>query len=304
MGARTLVIGEALVDIVREPDGAQHEHVGGSPLNVAVGLARLGHDVELATRIGEDDHGRLIEEHLGHDFVPLSPGSHSTNRTATAIATTDESGAAEYEFAMEWDLGAVPTGFQHVHTGSIAAVMQPGATAVRTALEQARATATLSYDPNSRPTLMGEPHDVRQEMEQLIGLSDVVKASDEDIEWLYDGTPLEEIARLWGRLGPLVIVVTRGADGALVYLPRADDMVSVEGRPAEVADTVGAGDSFMSGLLSGLLDHGLLGGTDARERLAQDSREPVLDAVHRAIYTSSITVSRPGAQPPRRDELV
>lgn len=303
MSVRTLVIGEALVDIVREPTGAEHEHVGGSPLNVAVGLARLGHDVELATSIGEDHHGRLIEERLGHDFVPLSPGSRNAARTAKAIATTDETGAAEYEFTIDWNLGPVPTGFEHVHAGSIAAVMQPGATGVREALEQARPQATLSYDPNSRPTLMGDPHDVRGDMEQLIGLCDIVKASDEDLEWLYGDVSHEEIARLWGRLGPAVVVITRGADGALVHLPREGEMRTVPGRPAEVADTVGAGDSFMSGLLSGLLDHGLLGGPDARERLAQGSRQAVLEAVDRAIRTSAITVSRPGAQPPKRAEI-
>jgi fructokinase len=303
MTVRTLVIGEALVDIVHEPDGSVHEHVGGSPLNVAVGLARLGHAVELATSIGEDHHGRLIEEHLGHDFVPLSPGCRSAVPTATAIATTDETGAAQYDFTITWDVSSIPTGFEHVHAGSIAAVMQPGATAVREALEQARPHATLSYDPNSRPTLMGDPHDARQDMEQLIGLSDVVKASDEDVEWLYGDVEIEEIARLWGRLGPAVVVVTLGAKGALVHLPLEDETHIVPGRPAQVADTVGAGDSFMSGLLSGLLDHGLLGGADARERLGQGSRQAVLEAVDRAIRTSAITVSRPGAQPPKRDEL-
>lgn len=304
MTARTLVIGEALVDIVRTPDGSEQEHVGGSPLNVAVGLARLGHDVELATSIGEDHHGRLIEEHLGHDFVPLSPGSRSAERTSTAIATTDETGSAQYEFTMAWELAPVPGGFQHVHTGSIAAVMQPGASTILSALQDARPHATLSYDPNSRPSLMGDPHDARQQMEQIIGLCDVVKASDEDIAWLYgEDAPIDEIARLWAQLGPAVVVVTRGAEGALVHLPNEDETLDVAGRRADVADTVGAGDSFMSGLLSGLLDHGLLGGADARERLGTNVRQPVLDAVDRAIRTSAITVSRPGAQPPRRDEL-
>lgn len=303
MTVRTLVIGEALVDIVHEPNGSVHEHVGGSPLNVAVGLARLGHAVELMTSIGEDHHGRLIDEHLGHDFVPLSPGSRSAAQTATALATTDETGAAHYDFSMEWDITAVPTGFQHVHAGSIAAVLAPGADAVHAAMERARPAATVSYDPNSRPTLMGDPDDVRPQMERLIALCDVVKASDEDIEWLYGDVDPGEIAQEWGSLGPAVVVVTRGADGALVHLPRVGETHRVPGRPARVADTVGAGDSFMSGLLSGLLDHGLLGGPDARERLGQDSRQAVLEAVDRAIRASAITVSRPGAQPPKRDEI-
>lgn len=303
MTVRTLVIGEALVDIVHESNGGVHEHVGGSPLNVAVGLARLGHAVELMTHIGEDHHGRLIEEHLGHDFVPLSPGSRSADQTATAVARTDESGSAQYEFTMDWELTEAPTGFQHVHSGSIAAVLQPGADAVREAMERARPQATLSYDPNSRPSLMGDPDDVRAVMERIIALCDVVKASDEDIEWLYGAVDLVQVAQDWGRLGPAVVVITRGADGALVHLPGDGETHDVPGRPAQVADTVGAGDSFMSGLLSGLLDHGLLGGPDARERLGQDSRQAVLNAVDRAIRASAITVTRPGAQPPRREEI-
>ncbi|CAG7572281.1 fructokinase [Barrientosiimonas humi] len=304
VGARSLVVGEALVDIVKESSGETREHVGGSPLNVAVGLARLGHHVELATSIGTDHHGRLIEEHLGHDFVGLTPGSRNAERTATATATVDESGSATYEFDLAWDLAEVPTGFDHLHTGSIGALMQPGATQVREALLRGRAESTISYDPNVRPTLMGEPQDVRSDLEQIVGLSDVVKASDEDISWLHgDETSTAEILRLWGRLGPALVVATRGADGALVHVTATGETVEVPGVRAEVADTVGAGDSFMSGLIAGLLDQGLLGGVDARERLRMASKDQLLQAVDLAIRSSAITVSRQGAQPPRRDEL-
>lgn len=306
MGARTLVLGEALIDIVRHVDGSEREHVGGSPLNVAVGLARLGHEVTLSTYIGRDPHGSTIEAHLAADRVPMTDISRTAARTSTATATLDENGSATYDFAIEWDIPPVTVSADHLHTGSIAAVMHPGASQVEAAMHAARAHATtVSYDPNARPTLMGDPHDVRAQMEQLIGLSDVVKASDEDIRWLYgEGTPLAEVLTLWGRLGPALVVATRGADGALVHVPAAaDDVLPIEERSVGVIDTVGAGDSFMSGLLSGLLDAGLLGGPDARERLRRAGHADIRPALERAVETSAITVSRAGAQPPTRADL-
>lgn len=301
----TLVIGEALVDIVRRPDGTVSEHVGGSPLNVAVGLARLDHRVRLATHIGDDRHGRAIVDHLAADEVPLTPGSNAADRTPTAVATLDENGSASYEFDIDWRLTApLPTDPDHVHTGSIAAVLQPGAERVRDHLLGIRSRATISFDPNCRPTLIGSPQDARAPLEQLIGLSDVVKASDEDITWLYGAdADLSHVLRLWARLGPSVLVATRGAQGALVHCAATGDTVSVPGRQVDLVDTVGAGDSFESGLISGLLDAGLLGGVEARRRLDAARPDEVRPAIERAIAASAITVSRAGAQPPTRTDL-
>ena len=194
-------------------------------------------------------------------------------------------------------------GVAHVHTGSIAATLEPGASAVLPTIQRARPNATISYDPNVRPSLMGDPHEVRGKIEALIGLSDVVKASDEDIAWLYDGVPLPEILRLWGQLGPALIVVTRGGRGAVVGLGMAGELTSVDALGVEVVDTVGAGDSFMAGLLSGLLDAGLLGGIHGRERLRSALLADVRPAVDRALGCAAITVSRAGANPPHRAEL-
>ncbi len=301
---RTLVVGEALVDVVQRPDGSVAEHVGGSPLNVAIGLARLGHPVELATHVADDRRGRLILEQLRADDVDLVPGSVSARRTTTATAVLDERGSATYEFDIEWVLDQpMPSDFGHFHTGSIAAALQPGAERVRDVMLGARRSATTSFDPNCRPTLIGSPQDARAPLEQLIGLSDVVKASDEDIAWLYgDGADVAEVLRLWARLGPSVLVATMGAKGALVHFAGGETRdVPVHG--VDVVDTVGAGDSFQSGLLSGLLDAGLIGDPSARTRLHHAGPDEVLPAVERAIEASAITVSRAGAQPPTRAEL-
>ena len=148
---------------------------------------------------------------------------------------------------------------------------------------------------------MGQPQDVRAKIEQIIGLSDVVKASDEDVHWLYDGAAIPEVMRLWGRLGPTVVVVTRGGEGAVVAVNGV--VVSMAAPTVTVADTVGAGDSFMAGLISGLLDAGLLGGTDARVALRAAGMNQVRPAVERALACAAVTVSRAGANPPRRDEI-
>jgi fructokinase len=305
MSQRTLVIGESLIDIVHQPDGSTQEHVGGSPANVAVGLARLGHDVTFATMIGQDERGTRIAALLDEEGVRLTGGSIGARSTSVAAATLDATGAATYRFDLAWELdeGQPLDGLTHVHTGSIAATLEPGASAVLTMIQNAHPHATTSYDPNARPSLMGDPHEVRAKMEQLIGLSDVVKASDEDIAWLYDGAPLSDVLRLWGQLGPALVVMTRGDKGALIGLNTTGELASVDAPAVEVVDTVGAGDSFMAGLLSGLLEAGLVGGPQARERLRSASLADVRPAVDRALACAAITVSRAGANPPHLAEV-
>lgn len=300
-----LVIGEALIDVVHSVDGSVREHVGGSPLNVAIGLSRLGHPVALATHIARDQHGDDIRQLLAADGVALTDASVSARRTPTATARLDETGSATYEFDLSWDPATpFPTTSGHMHTGSIATALQPGASGVRDALGAHRNLGTTSLDPNPRPTIIGAAAEVRSVIEEMVGLSDVVKASDEDIEWLYDGAAdVGEILRLWAQLGPSLVVATRGGDGALAYLSASDELVDVPGRTVDLVDTVGAGDSFMSGMISKLLDDDLLGDVSARERLRRADRETLLAAVHRGIATSAVTVSRAGSQPPSRADL-
>jgi len=302
---RTLVIGESLIDIVHRPDGSSQEHVGGSPANVAIGLARLGHDVTLATMIGQDERGARIASLLHDELVRLTEGSIGQRRTSVATSTLDATGAATYSFDLAWQVaeGQPLDGLTHVHTGSIAATLEPGASAVLATIQRARPHATISYDPNARPSLMGDPHEVRAKMEQLIGLSDVVKASDEDIAWLYDGAPAPEVLRLWGQLGPSLMVMTRGDKGVTIWLSSSGELTSADAPAVEVVDTVGAGDSFMAGLLSGLLEAGLLGDVRARERLRAAALADVRPAIDRALACAAITVSRPGADPPHLTQL-
>lgn len=304
-GGRTLVIGEALIDAVTTAEGALEEHVGGSPANVAFGLAALDHEVALATWLATDDHGNRIAEHCRERRVELTAGSQGAPFTSVAHASLDATGAATYRFDLEWQLAAVPglAGFGHVHTGSIAAVLEPGGSAVRDTLRMARATATISYDPNARPTLMGDPSRARRTIEECVALADVVKVSDEDLAWLRPGEPVDDVVAEWAELGPPLVVVTRGAQGAQVRLTRTGETHRAPAPPVTVVDSVGAGDSFMAGLVSGLLDAGLSGGPDARRRLATADLADVVPALDRALATSRLTVAHRGAHAPTRADL-
>ena len=148
---------------------------------------------------------------------------------------------------------------------------------------------------------MGTPGDARPLVERLIAASDVVKCSDEDLEWLTSGADQEETLRSWLELGPAIAVVTRGPEGALA-LTSSGLRLEVPSQPAVVADTVGAGDSFMGGIIDGLWTEGLLG-AENREALHNISEEALRRVIAHAIAIAAITVSRPGANPPTRAEL-
>ncbi|MFD5343890.1 carbohydrate kinase [Streptomyces anulatus] len=296
-----LVVGECVADIVRLPDQAVRVHPGGSPANVAYGLARLGHRTVLLTQLGPDGNGRLIREHLASGGVDVRTDG-STVPTPSAAVTLDGSGQASYAFDVSWTLApvAVEPAPVHVHTGSIGAVVEPGSTTVLDIVRAARATATVSYDPNVRPALMGDHAAAVRRVEECVGLSDLVKASDEDLEWLYPGEDPERVAARWLGRGPAVVLVTRGGAGALAVLPGGH--ITVQAPEVDVVDTVGAGDAFMSGTLHALAAHGLLG-PGARDRLHAVDRGTVTDVLRHAVASAAVTVSRAGANPPGADEL-
>ncbi|MFJ3957364.1 carbohydrate kinase [Arthrobacter sp. NPDC090010] len=303
------VIGEALVDVVRGSTGTA-AHVGGSPLNVAVGLARLDHPVQFLGRYGQDEYGDAIASHLkdASVMVPLPPDGLPSS---VATATLDDSGAASYEFELLWQLPGLverlPTllqGSTLLHTGSIATVLEPGAADVLAAVEFAHPGVTISFDPNCRPSLTTDPDAVRAQVERLVALSDIVKASDEDLAWLYPGADVRDSARRWLTLGgseaPAVVVVTRGAEGP--WAVAAAGEVEVAAPRVDVVDTVGAGDSFMAALLSGVVDAGYDGVLN-RERLRRIGLEPLRSLLGGAARAAAVTVSRAGANPPSRKEL-
>ncbi|MFE6236919.1 carbohydrate kinase [Cellulosimicrobium sp. NPDC057862] len=302
-GQHVLVVGEALIDVVHRADGSVDEHPGGSLANVALTLGRLGRDARLATWLGTDERGAAIRAWLDDSAVTLAPGSTDADRTSVATANLDAEGAATYEFDLEWHVpaGTAPdAGTLAVHTGSIAAVLEPGASAVRALVAAARDTATITYDPNARPALMGDPADALARIEALVALADVVKVSDEDVAWLVPGEDPVTVAHRWLALGPALVVVTFGGEGAVAVTASGEQRVAAP--RVRVVDTVGAGDSFMGALVDGLWGADLLG-ADRREALRTIDALTLTDLLERCAAVAAVTVSRAGANPPRRAEL-
>jgi fructokinase len=298
-----LVIGECVADIVRTPGRPDVPHPGGSPANVAYGLARLGRPTTLLTQLGQDDAGRLIGAHLTSAGVELLTDGQPDAATPTAVVTLDAHGAASYDFDIGWTLRPVdvPAGVTHVHLGSIGALQEPGAAAAIAVAERLRSAATVSYDPNIRPALLGRRAEAAGRVERCVALSDVVKASDEDLAWLYPGEPAGAVARRWLELGPAAVLVTLGSRGALAFT-RAGRVTGAP-VPVEVTDTVGAGDAFMSAVLDTLAALGLTGSA-ARPGLESALDGPALaHLLRRAGTAAALTVSRAGANPPDAAEL-
>jgi fructokinase len=294
-----LVIGEALIDVVERDGQISTEHVGGSPLNVAVGLARLGRQVDFLTHIGADPHGRRIVDYLNSSGVQLVSGSDTAQRTPTARATLDAGGAAQYVFDIDWQLAGTPEVATPlvVHTGSIAAVLEPGCRATAALLDAYRASATLTFDPNVRPALIDDDDAARGRIDRLIERCDVVKASDEDMRWIDPNRTPEQIAQTWLSIGPSVVAVTMGDQGAFALC--AAGTVRVPARRVNVVDTVGAGDAFMSGLIDALWSRKLLGAGRRRD-LAATSVAVLTEVVQTAVLSSALTVGRAGADLPDR----
>lgn len=306
MPETVLVIGEALIDLVKHPgDEAAIAHPGGSPMNVALTLARLGRSTELITWIAKDDHGQQIIAHLQESGVAVSDSSSDAGQTSTALALLDETGAASYEFALDWNppaLTSIPSDTVFVHTGSIAAVLSPGADMVFDALSGARETALISYDPNARPSIMPAADASRALVERFISRANLVKASDEDVAWLYPGSSFDEVVAHWFDLGSAgLIVITAGKDGAAAWT-RDGVAVKQAPEPVEVVDTVGAGDSFMGALINSLWARGFTGRPGA-EKLGAISEAEVRAILKEANAVANVTVSRAGANPPWRHEL-
>lgn len=284
-----LVIGEALIDIV-EASGGASEHVGGSPANVALGLGRRGVDVTLLTQFGADPRGEAIESHLSESRVRTLV--ERSEATSTARARIQPDGSSEYVFDIRWgafgalDLPAASL----VHTGSIAAFLEPGAGDVVRLLRETSAPE-VTFDPNIRPDLVGERASVVARFHEIARLSTVVKMSDEDAEWLFPGLTPDEVLDLVLADGVRLAALTLGADGAI--LASSEHRIRVAPARVEAVDTIGAGDTFMASLIASVLATGSADlGLERLEEIGQD-----------AVRSAAITVSRAGADLPWEHEL-
>ncbi|WP_432477466.1 PfkB family carbohydrate kinase [Nocardioides sp. GXQ0305] len=303
MPESALVVGESLIDIVRGGDGSTTEFPGGSAANVAVAMARLDRSVRFATSWGDDERGRVLADWLARDRVELATDPFAVGHTSTAVATIGADGHATYDFDLSWRLNPLGEGPPPVvvHTCSLGAVLQPGADDVLAMLQGLREVATISYDVNARPAITGTGPELVDQVEAVAALSDLVKASDEDLAVLYGGDdPVVGAKRLLA-LGPAAVVVTRGPEGATWVTNTLE--VDVAAVPVVVADTIAAGDTFCAGLIDALWKRGLLG-ADRRDRLRDAPRDLAVDVTAQAARAAAVTVGRPGADPPYRSELL
>jgi fructokinase len=298
-----LVAGESLVDVLTAADGTRTELPGGSPANVAVALARLGARVRLLTAYAEDRLGAVVEAYVGEPGVELAADPHVIERTSSALAVLDAHGSATYTFDLA---GALPEPDPseppvHVHVGSLAALVPPGADLLAALVDRLAPTATVSYDINLRPNAVPLDASVRSRIDALVRSSDVVKASDEDLAAWQPGLSVDEAAARLVALGARVVVVTLGGDGACCFSPEGL-VAQVPGTDVAVRDTIGAGDVFCATLIDTLRRRDLLGG-DGRAALHAVSTDAWMEILGRANRAAGITVSRAGAQAPTLAEL-
>ncbi|OEV05607.1 PfkB family carbohydrate kinase [Streptomyces oceani] len=308
------VIGEVLVDLVWRTGASTIVPIpGGSPANVAIGLHRLGRPTTLATCWGDDPPGSLVAEYLRDTGLPVRRATSGSGRTTQALAYVDgDSGAATYDFLAAWDPQrlSIPPEVRLLHTGSLAIVVQPGAEEVLNACQEVRGRdgGAVAVDLNVRPAVQPDRAAYRRAVERVATTADVIKASDEDLSWLYPGDSPEEAARqVLGQSGARLFVLTRGASGATGYLAAADaeegsvSEVTVPAPAAAVVDTIGAGDSFQAALLAALLtDSG--SGEACAVRLPSDATG-LRDVLLQAVTAGALACGRAGAQPPTREEL-
>lgn len=294
------VVGESLIDVVVRPGAAPREYPGGSPANVALGLARLDQRVAFVTRFGRDPHGDLLARHLTDAGVELVAGHRDAAATSTSTALLAADGGADYRFRLTWDIPPtpLPAGVTCLHTGSIATFLEPGASRVRELVDASAGRLAISYDPNCRPDLQGGHADARPGVEAMVTRADVVRASAEDLVWLYPGCDPVDVARGWLPLGPGLVVVTFGADGALAVTDGGE--VVRDAPSVTVVDTVGAGDAFTATLLTGLAGEGLLSDRTALRHTTEETLDRLLD---RAALAAALTCTRAGADPPTPAEI-
>ncbi|MFI8892106.1 carbohydrate kinase [Streptomyces paradoxus] len=299
------VLGECVADAFTEPAQARNELAlrvlpGGGPANTAVALARLGTPARFLARLSGDVFGRLFRAHLAASGVDLSLAVEAAEPSTLAVAELDARGQAAFSFhaqaTADWQwtgaelAGVDLAGTACVHTGSLALVKEPGAAVVEDFLAAAAPRATISIDPNVRPLLV-HPEVYRARLAHWCGLTDVLRLSEDDLDLLLPGTPPEQACDTWHAAGARLVVITRGADGALASLD--GERVQVPAVATPVVDTVGAGDSFTAGLLHHLGTHGLLGG-----RLTDLSLADVEAACLFAVRVAALTCSVAGPNPP------
>ena len=295
------VTGEVLIDLI--PDGVERKAVvGGGPANTAKALAKLGIETQFIDGISTDMYGQMALKQLHQDGVLLDYVKFSDKPTCLAIVSLNNAGSATYEFLIDgtatfdytpdWLPDATAFKPSLLHIGTLVTAIEPAASVLHAWASIVKNIAPIVFDPNIRPAVMADRDEYVRQVERWIEISSAVKVSDDDIYWLYPDKSIDDVANTWLSMGPELIVVTFGDKGLSGY--RKGEKVSVDAKKVVVADTVGAGDTVGAILVEAIVEEGL----------ANLIGQLLISKLERAAKAAAITVSRTGALPPGRDEII
>jgi len=290
------VCGEALIDIFGD-----QQIVGGGPANTARALALLGQDTQFIGGISTDRHGDAVRSELVEAGVGIQYCTVGDSPTCTAAVTFNDHGSASYIFTIDgtitfdFDATWLPSPLtlkpSLLHIGSLATLIEPGASKLFDWAKIVSSIAPIVFDPNVRPLVLDNKVLYRASVERWLEISTIVKVSDDDLAWLYPDESLEQVGARWISAGVPLVVITRGAEGIIAMT--ATETVAVDGVKVDVIDTIGAGDTVGAIVSQALLDFGV-------ENLHGDR---LLEMLHCASVAAAITCSRIGAHPPTKSEL-
>ena len=300
MSDQVWVVGEVLIDLI--PDGSKYVAVvGGGPANTAKALAKLGVKAYFIDGISNDEYGQMAKVELLSANVLLNYAQYSNKPTCTAKVTLSKSGSASYEFVIEdtatfdfsdqWLPDPQSLKPSLLHIGTLATVIEPGASVLFEWAQSVARVAPIVFDPNIRPAVLSDRNEYVKKVEKWVEISSAVKVSDEDLNWLYPGKSIDEIVKNWLEEGVQIVVVTLGDKGITAY--RENEQLSVDAVKVVVADTVGAGDTVGAVLVEAIVNNGL-------DKLTGEALKTMLN---RASKAAAITVSRTGANPPSKEEI-
>ena len=307
-----LCCGEALIDMIPSPtvEGGKEgfvPHSGGAVFNTAIALGRLGVQTGMITGLSTDMFGQQLDETLRASHVDTTRVIRSDRPTTLAFVKLTD-GHASYSFFDESSAGRMirPDDLPDLNDeisalffGGISLAVEPCADTYAALMEREGGTRAVMMDPNIRPGFIKDVDRYRDRLARMLRLTDIVKVSDEDLNWIYPGPEsLQAKLDMLRAAGPKLIVLTRGGDGATAYLPGGAE-VSVAADRVRAVDTVGAGDTFNAGVMASLSEQGLL----TKAGVAAVTAEQMAAALTLAAKTAAITVSRAGANPPWRAEL-
>jgi fructokinase len=294
------VVGEVLIDLI--PDRDQHlAVVGGGPANTAKALAKIGVKTYFIDGVSNDKYGQIVKAELLAANVFLDYAQYSSKPTCTAKVTLSSSGSASYEFVIkdtatfdfsdQWLPNPQNSKPSLLHIGTLATVIEPGASVLFKWAQNVAHVAPIVFDPNIRPAVLDNRDEYVKKVEKWVAISSAVKVSDEDLNWLYPGKSTDVIANKWLEVGVELVVVTLGDKGITAY--RKNEQISVDAVKVVVADTVGAGDTVGAVLVEAIVKNGL-------DNLTGGVLKTMLN---RAVKAAAITVSRSGANPPSKEEI-